>query len=305
VNLTLGADLHRPSGESIDVLFPTGRRVGGGHLWQQGTFVQADVAVGQRARVQGGLRHDFTGQGKTFLSPSFGLVVADGARRWRAAAYRSFRAPTLNELFRAFGLGNTLTLANADLRPETLVGGEASVDWQTRTVVVRASGFWNAIDDLVGNVTLTTTPALITRQRRNLIAATTRGAEVELQKAFRRVRASASYLFVDARLATGPRIPQVGRHQGSAQVLYESGRTLASAGVRSYSLQFEDDLNRFVLPGFATVQVLVRQRLGLGFSAMAAVENLLDRTYWVGFTTIPTIGAPRLWRAGVRWESGR
>jgi outer membrane receptor protein involved in Fe transport len=302
-NLTLGADVHRPSGESIDTLFPMGRRVGGGHLWQQGTFLQTDAAVGRRVRLHGGLRHDFTGQGKTFWSPSFGLVVSDGPRRWRATAFRSFRAPTLNELFRVFSLGNTLTLANPDLRPETLVGGEVGMDWQARTWLVRASGFWNAIDDLVGNVTLSTTPALITRQRRNLIAATTRGGELEVQKAFRRVRAQAAYLFVDARLDSRLRIPQVGRHQGSAQVLYEAGRTLASIGLRSYAMQFEDDLNRFVLPGFATVQVLVRQRLAYGFSAVAAVENLLDRTYLVGI--VPTIGAPRLWRAGVKWESGR
>jgi len=305
VSLVLGADLHRPSGQSIDTFFPSGRTVGGGHLWQHGLFAQSDFALGRRARLHAGLRHDFTGQGHTFFSPSFGLVLSDGARRWRASAYRSFRAPTLNELFRNFSLGNTLTLANTALRPETLVGGEAGMDWQTRAALLRASLFWNAIDDLVGNVTLSTTPAQTRRQRQNLVSATTRGAELEIQKALRRFRASASYLFVDARVASGLRIPQVGRHQGSAQILYDAGRTLASAGIRSYALQFEDDLNRFVLPGFATVQILVRHRLGAGFSALVAVENLLDRSYVVGFSPTPLIGAPRLWRAGVRWESGR
>ncbi len=304
-NLVAGADFHRPSGENRDTFSPTNRLVGGGHLWQQGLFVQSDFAVRGRLRLHGGLRHDFTGQGKNFFSPSGGFVVADGPRRWRGSAYRSFRAPTLNELFRNFSLGNTLTQANPDLRPETLVGGEAGVDWQIRTLVARASAFWNAVDDLVGNVTLSTQPTQIIRQRRNLTSATTRGAEVELQKVFRRVRASGSYLFVDARLDTRLRIPQVGRHQGSAQLSWESGRTLASLGVRSYALQLEDDLNRFILPGFATVQVLVRQRLARGFSALLAVENALDRTFLVGFSPTPLIGAPRLWRAGVRWESGQ
>lgn len=304
-NLVLGADLHRARGESRDTFFPTGIRVGGGHLWQQGTFVQSDLAVGRRARIFGGLRHDFTGRGNTFWSPSAGVVVADGPRRWRASAYRSFRAPTLNELFRAFSVGNTLTLANPGLRPETLVGGEAGMDWQVRSAVLRSSLFWNSIDDLVGNVTLSATPSLITRQRQNLISARTRGAELELEKAFRHIRASAAYMFVDGRVGSGLRIPQVGRHQGSAQVLYQSGKTLASVGIRSYSLQLEDDLNRFVLPGYATVQLMVRQRLARGFSASVAVENLLDHTYLTGFSPTPTIAAPRLWRAGLRWESGR
>jgi outer membrane receptor protein involved in Fe transport len=306
-NLFLGADVHRPSGESIDTLFPAGRRVGGGHMWQSGTFVQSDVALGSRARVHGGLRHDFTGQGHDFWSPSFGFTVGEGPRRWRASAYRSFRAPTLNELFRAFSVGNTLTLANDRLKPEKLVGGEAGVDWHTSAVQVRASLFHNAIDDLIGNVTLETTPSMITRQRRNLISATTRGAEVEVQRAFRRLRAQAAYLFVESRVSTGPRIAQVPKHQGSAQLLYYSGGTMASLGLRSFAYQFEDDLNTrsLMLPGFATVQFLVSQRLAHGFSAMLAVENALDREYYVGRSAAtPTIGAPRLWRTGLRWQSG-
>ncbi|MBI3696074.1 MAG: TonB-dependent receptor, partial [Acidobacteria bacterium] len=250
----------------------------------------------------------FTGRGNTFLSPSAGLVVADGSRRWRASVYRSFRAPTLNELFRAFTVGNMLTIANPDLRPETLVGGEAGVDWQTRTVLVRGTLFRNEINNLITNVTLNAA----TRQRQNFGSATTRGAEMEVEKVFRRFRASAAYLFVDARFDNRRRIPQVGKHQGSAQVMYQSRGTLASLGVRSYSLQFEDDLNRLLLPGFASAQLLVRQRLAKGFAAVASVENLLNRVYLIGFTTYPaplaptpTRGGPRLWRAGLRWESGR
>ncbi len=304
-NLVAGADVHRPRGESRDTLFPTGFRAGGGRLWQHGLFGQTDFALGRRVRAHAGLRHDFSGRGNTFLSPSAGLVIADGPRRWRASAYRSFRAPTLNELFRIFSAGNTLTLANDQLRPETLVGGEAGMDWHMEALALRTTLFWNAVDDLVGNATILVEPNRITQQRRNLGSATTRGAEVEVHKAFRRLRASASYLFVDARLDTRLRIPQVGRHQGSAQLRYETGKTLASAGIRSYALQFEDDLNRRLLPGFATVQLMIRQRLAHGFSAVAAVENLLDRRFLVGLTPAPAIGAPRLWRAGLRWESGQ
>ena len=304
-NLVLGADLHRPSGESRDTLFPAGFRLGGGHLWQQGLFAQSDLALGRRGRFHAGLRHDFTGRGRRFWSPSVGVVFPEGPRRWRASAHRSFRAPTLNELFRDFSVGNVLTRANPDLRPESLVGGEAGMDWQARAALARVSLFWNAIDDLVGNVTLSSAPNQIIRQRRNLVAAATRGVEIELHKNLRRFRASAAYLFVDSRLENRLRIPQVGRHQGSAHLLYDSGSTLASIGIRSYSLQFEDDLNRFRLPGFAAVQVAARRRLARGFSILASAENLLNRTYLVGISPNPIIGAPRLLRAGVRWDSGQ
>jgi outer membrane receptor protein involved in Fe transport len=73
-------------------------------------------------------------------------------------------------------------------------------------------------------------------------------------------------------------------------------------GIRTYSYQFDDDLNPFLLPGFANVQLVARQQLKHGLSAHVAIENLLNHEYFVGFSPTPTIGAPRLWRAGIRWE---
>jgi hypothetical protein len=53
------------------------------------------------------------------------------------------------------------------------------------------------------------------------------------------------------------------------------------------------------------VQFLAQRRLGRGFSGLVAVENLLDKEYLAGFTPEPVIGAPRLVRVGLKWESGR
>jgi hypothetical protein len=72
--------------------------------------------------------------------------------------------------------------------------------------------------------------------------------------------------------------------------------------VRSYSSQFEDDLNRFVLPGFATVQCVLRQGLTERLSASVVFENALDREFVVGYSPTPLIGGPRLWRVGLRWN---
>jgi len=107
---------------------------------------------------------------------------------------------------------------------------------------------------------------------------------------------------VDSRLVTGLRVPQVPKHQGSAQLMYQRGGTLVSAGVRSFSFQFDDDRNQFLLPGFATVEVYVQQHLVKSLSARLEFENLLDRQYLTAFSPTPTIGAPRLWRAGLRWD---
>ena len=300
-NTVAGADVNRAHGIDTDTLFPTGVRIGGGTLLQHGVFVQSDFSVAG-FRFFGGARHQFTGQGRTFFSPSAGLTY--GRRRWRGrgSVYRGFRSPTLNELYREFRVGNAVTQANVALLPETLFGAEAGLDFIGESSSVRITAFRNAITGLITNVTLSSTPALIVRQRRNASDSLSRGAEISAGKRWRNWRGDLGYLYVDSRYATGPRIPQVPRHQGTGQVSYERGRTLASFGVHSYAAQFEDDLNRFVLPGFASVQLLVRRRLVRNLSANLAFENLLDREYLTGFSPTPTIGAPRLWRVGLRWD---
>jgi outer membrane receptor protein involved in Fe transport len=295
-NLLAGGDLYRTEGFSTDA-FPTFKRVGGGALLQHGLFAQADVTAGW-ARLFAGVRHSFTGQGSTFFSPSGGVIV--GRRRWRgrASVYRSFRAPTLNELYRDFQVGNTVTQSNRGLRPERLFGAEAGADYAGESGGVRVTFYRNSLRDLITNVTLSST----LRQRRNAAEALVRGAEMEASHRWRNWRGELGYLFVDSRYGTGERLPQAPRNQGSAQLTFDKGGTMASAGVRSYASQFDDDLNRFLLPGFATLQFVARQRLSKGLSASAAFENLLNRRYLVALATGPNIGAPRLWRIGLRWE---
>ncbi len=302
VQITGGADVARAQGTSTDSLVPTGKRIGGGEQLQHGVFGQANARYGP-AQFFIGMRHSFTGQGNTFLSPSGGVTVGRGPFRFRTSAYRSFRAPTLNELYREFVQGNATTRANDALRPETLTGVEAGVDWIGESRRLGITAFRNSVDDIITNVTLSSTAAAIIRQRRNAAAAVSRGIEVDARQRWRNFSGEASYLFSESRYVTLERLPQIPRHQGSAQLTYAKGGLSAAAGLRAYSFQFEDDLNRFLLPGYATLQLTVRQRLPRGLSAQVAIENAIDRTYVTGFSPTPLIGAPRLWRLGMRWES--
>ena len=305
VNLILGTDAHRTGGISRDTVVSTGFvRRPGGKLWQQGLFVQTDFAAGPRTRVYGGVRHDFTDRGNEFWSPRAGLAFSEGPRRWRASVYRSFRAPTLNEFFRQFRVGNITTLSNPELRPETMFGAEAGLDWRKGDAIFRTTLFWQEVGDLIGNATIRLGPSPL-RQRQNLGKATGRGVELEVLKTFGPFRAEAAYLYVDSQLDTNVWMPQVPRHQGSFQLIYAAGKTLFRGGIRSYAAQFEDDLNHFLLPGFATLQVMLQHRLGHGVSALLAVENLLDRRFLVGFVPTPTTGTPRLMRVGLKWKTGR
>ena len=300
-NWTVGTDAQNVDGTSYETVVPVGLRVGGGTQTQTGLFGQGDAEFGN-LQLFVGSRWQYAGRAGNFYQPSGGLAYGMGALRWRASAYRSFRAPTLNELYREFRAGNTTTQANANLKAEKLWAVETGVDYRAEAFTVRVGGFYKEIGDLITNVTLSSSGAAVVRQRRNAAAATVRGFEAEIEKRVRQVRFEASYLMVDSRLATRERLPQVPKHQGSAQATWYGPKTLVTLSVRTSALQFEDDRNAQLLPGFALLQLTARQELGHGLKATLAIENMADRRILTGFTPFPQTGAPLLFRVGLRWE---
>ncbi|QNP43904.1 TonB-dependent receptor [Sphingomonas daechungensis] len=72
----------------------------------------------------------------------------------RAAAYRGWRMPTLNELFRPFRAGTDATAANPRLKPEKVAGAEVGVDVSEGPLTFAMTAFANRLDDAIANVTL-------------------------------------------------------------------------------------------------------------------------------------------------------
>ena len=230
-----------------------------------------------------------------------------------AAGYGAFRGPTLNELYRSFRVGNTLTLANPALTEERLFGGEVGLALASKDerLHVRVLGFLSRLEDPVANVTLRTTPSLITRQRQNLGRTRPLGLEAEADlRVASRLQASLGYAFVDATVAQfsadptleGKDVPQVPRHQATLQLRYPDPKRLdVTVQMRAGSRQFEDDQNRLVLAGFFTLDARVAHRFGRA-ELFAAAENLTGERYAVGATPVLTEGPPVLVRAGLRLD---
>lgn len=256
----------------------------------------------------------FSDRSETAFSPrvSFVYRVAPGVSL-RGAAYRAFRAPTLNELYRGFRVGGVVTLANADLRAERLTGGEigAGVDALDGRLGVRATAFWSDVTRPVANVTLSATSDLITRIRRNLGRTRSRGVEVDAEARIgSRVVLTGGYTFVDATVVRfeaspaleGLRIPQVPRHVATGQLRYSAPwRVTVSALARASSSQFDDDRNQLRLDAYGTLDLVLSRPLGRGVEVYLAVENVFDRRYEVGKTPVTTVGPPVFVRAGIRW----
>jgi len=227
------------------------------------------------------------------------LWRANDALSFSASAYTAYRAPTLNELYRGFRVGNVNTLPNASLQSENLTGFELGA----RARNTRLTVFLTSISDTIANVTIGTDPSGITRQRQNL--GRTRSAGAELDGDWRLAggwRASAGLLFVDATVRegelTGKRVPQVPRAQATAQIAWKR----AGAQLRWSAMQFDDDRNELPLRGYFVADVFASHALTSGVDATVAVENLFDTDVEVSATPVISLGQPRAWRIGLRYR---
>jgi iron complex outermembrane recepter protein len=164
-----------------------------------------------------------------------------------------------------------------------------------------------AMHAVVGTVTLTSTPALITRQRQNVAESRSRGLEIEGDwRIGNRWRVSSGYLLSDAVVTAGSlegkRLPQVPRHQVTAQAMFTSPLTIG-VQARWSGMQFDDDQNALPLRGFFVADVFASHTLIAGLDATVAAENVFDRRIEASASPVITLGQPRAVRFGLRWKS--
>ncbi len=246
---------------------------------------------------------------------------------WNASIYRAFRAPTLNELYRTFRQGNTVTGANDNLTAERLTGAEAGVAAEgfNRHLEVRGAFFFNEIINPVANVTCVTgspppcpatlPPTVITRVRENLGRTTAPGFEINVtSRITHEFEISTSYQFVAATVSSFPAdttlvglwIAQVPRNVLTFQARYANPRAVnLSVFGRMVGKQFDDDRNQFPLGRFFVLDVMASRAVGSGVELFAAAENLLNEKYATAATPIFQLGLPITARFGLRFQFPR
>lgn len=337
IELTAGADLRYIEGEnretrfagdgSVDSRFDTG-----GRQLLGGVFGQAVVTPAGPWRVEASLRMDtwnsfdvvrdaegqpreeLPSQDARELSPRVGAAFqATDELTLRAAAYRTFRAPTLNELVRGFFTSNLSFEPNPRLEPETLRGAEAGADWSPLpSLTLRATGFWNQIENRVDFVFQDTTDGIGRLQRENIGTTRLRGAEAELDwRPTGRFQLSASYTFTDSEIlgasspeAIGNEVSETPRDRASLQAVWD-GDTVGRLGVvtRYVGDAFEDEANTVPLDDHLVVGLDWERDLYRGVGAYVAVENLFDEEIVVGARNdVTRLGQPRTLRGGLSYD---
>ncbi|MGB8507981.1 MAG: TonB-dependent receptor, partial [Pyrinomonadaceae bacterium] len=343
--LVAGLDAREVRGASDEIVFAQGRPASlvsaGGREHSLGFFAEDIFHPTPRLFLTGGVRFDrwrnyaalsasrplrpnapatvnsFSDRSETAFSPQFSaLYKVTNHVALNASVYRAFRQPTLNELYRAFRVGNVLTLANENLRAERLTGGEAGTSLTTLDgkFNVRGTFFWAGINRPIANVTLNVAPALITRQRQNLGRTRSRGFEIESEgRVGVRWTISWGYMFSDSVVLKFPSntslegllIPQVPRHQLTFQMRYTNpARINLGLQARAAGTQFDDDQNRLRLNRYFTLDGLASRRITRNIDLFIAAENLLNQRYEIGRTPVTTVGPPLLVRVGFRLRLG-
>lgn len=350
IETRIGAEWRRVSGETDeDFRFiagaPTREREAGGRntttglfagaTWSSGGWsLSADARADRWSMADGRLierdltgaaltdsrfadRNGWDGSGRIAVGRRLG-----GTLHARAAAYRGWRLPTLNELYRPFRAGADATAANAALDPERLRGVEAGLDWSpARRAKLSGTIFANRLAGAIANVSLGRGPGTFPgvgfvaaggtfRQRQNVSAIVTRGLEIDGTWSRGPWRAALSYALIDARIdatsaasaLNGKRPAQIARHSGSASLGWTNERLSFDASARLTGRQYEDDNNDRRLPAALTFDGVARVALTGRLSLEARAENIFDkaviatlsgngtreralpRTFWVGIS---------------------
>lgn len=268
----------------------------------------------------------FGSRTETFVSPKVGLLYRLGEdAELRAAFYRGFRAPTLNELYRPFRVRNDITEANPDLDLEKLTGAEGGFGVRKLGFDLGVTGFWNRLDDPIANVTIAAGPGPVDpcgfvpdggvcRRRDNLGHIRAFGVEAELAYALPLPAGIAvSYSYTDSEIRDAPnapalegnRTPQVPKHQVAVRSHYEGPwRTSVALEFRYSTDQYEDDLNTRKLDDYFVVNARIEKRFARNWEVFVRGENVFGDRYEVGKTAdgLTTLGPPALVHAGVRYS---
>jgi outer membrane receptor protein involved in Fe transport len=179
----------------------------------------------------------------------------------------------------------------------------------TNRVTLRGNFFWSEISDPVANVTLTTTPALITRQKENLGVTRARGFELSGEvHVTAHLQVAASYLFVNSTVLNfsantalqGNFLPQVPQNQFNFQVSYTEKKWSAGMQGRFLGNAFDDDQNLLRLGRAFSLDAQVSRQLRKRVSVFLAVQNLTNDRFNTAATPVFLVGPPIFVRGGFR-----
>ncbi len=234
----------------------------------------------------------------------------------RAAGYTAFRAPNLDNLYRAFSTPSGIFLPNANLTPERLWGIEGGPDVSWGPVRAQLTGYYARIRDLLTQRDLTPAelpPGFFFGTRNiNAGAAEVFGVEATLDwQIGAGWSASAGYAYANSKIVENEFDPaSVGLQQAGVppnQVFasvsyYNPGGWRALVRLRWVDKSFGDNDHTLPIDSAFVVDASVGYRFTKNFEAFFDIQNLFDNSYIAensGFSP-PLLGTPFTAFGGLR-----
>lgn len=268
------------------------------------------------------------------FDPSLALrYLASDNVTLRAAAYKAFHAPGMNNMYRTFG-GSTVTFSNPNLTPETMTGFEAGVDFRATDLTAKFTMFDNKVKDLVTTYTVANSDPLqallcggtptagaaggvcpANSQGKNKFYANAgeaqmRGVEIEAKYQLTPAFAlNGNFVFTDAVLTkstttdpVGWQLGKVPKRTGFVGATWEITSQWRFYGeVRGVSEQWDDTAHVNHLGGYATANANLTYKVSKETELYGSVINLFDRGYIASGGSAPQmLGMPLSVYAGVR-----
>ena len=335
--LTAGVDLRRITGEdrSRNAVFPgvfDALEVGSGEQRSAGAFVQGSLVLGPRAELLLSARYDAWRNldGRRELTPAAGapdverfadrsadeinprLAVrfqAAPGLGLRAAAYRAFRAPNLDELYRTSSLSGSALVANPRLDPEILVGAEVGFDWAQGPLRAQVSAFRNEVEDRISFVATAFFPVFVLEVQNvgkarsdgiEAMVAADLGAGLSLDLGYAHTDSKIVENVVQPALV-GKKVAGVPEEAASLGLTWRqaAGGTVALRG-RHVGARFADSFNTEQLEAHEVFDLSASWPLGRRIEIFGVGQNLLDEEYAVSTFGGRILGAPRRVFGGLR-----
>jgi outer membrane receptor protein involved in Fe transport len=217
----------------------------------------------------------------------------------------------MNELYRTGQVGAQITLPNATLLSERATGAEGGLSWSSPHTLasLQATYFWTEINRPVAAVLVSGN----TYMRENLGQIQSQGTELAAQlHPLPGLSVNVGYQYAHAVVTAfqtqpaliGLWIPDVSRHQATAQVRYQHGPGTFTLSGRESGRSFDDSLNTLELHGFFVLDAYAETRLRGPLSAYLSFQNLLNRSIETARTPNLTLGTPFTAQGGLRLRWG-
>jgi outer membrane receptor protein involved in Fe transport len=353
-NINIGADFHEITGSDHADYYPapgvlaTPTIVGGGDQLFLAGFAQAQVKPVERLLIMASLRYQYyrSSNGVDTFPPGFGAIPdheyyrftprVDGRYQLdddfalRGAYYQSFRAPTLDELYRTYADTTAgIYEGNPFLLPETLEGEEVGLDFNRPGLRSQFTFYDTTISNLITQTSLNssqylsllgvscgydaaTFTYLSCTQNVNAASAVARGFEAEVNwdiaygfsTNLTYTYADSHYTSIPQPFAAGERLEGVPMHNAGASLTYAdtSGWQMTTI-LRYLSKSYGDPspADGLIQNAHFVVDVSGSYPLTERLQIFAQIQNLFDKRYIASNGGgVPILGTPFEVMSGLR-----